>query len=162
VNGKQLTKKTISNLLSNRVTRLSSTLSRSAALRYRREFDVSLGEWRTLALLGQDPELTLNRLAARAGLDKAQMSRVVTKLVERGYIDRHQGARRSTRLTLTAAGQGVYEGLMRSANDRDAELYSSVEADKMRIFEEVLDRLIRQSRHMEAEETDKSAQAPPP
>lgn len=154
--GGTLTQKTISHLLSNRVTRLSSALSRSAAMRYRREFDVSLGEWRTLALLGQDPELTLNRLARRAGLDKAQMSRVVAKLVDQGYIDRQVGPRRSTHLTLTEAGLRVYEGLITAANGRDQQLHAAVDPEKMRIFEEVLEELTVLARRMEIEEEEKS------
>jgi Transcriptional regulators len=147
--------KTISSLVSNRVTRLSSALSRSAALRYRREFDVSLGEWRTLALVGQDPELTLNRLARRAGLDKAQMSRVVSRLVERGLVDRQLGARRSTQLSLTLDGEAVYAGLISAANDRDVRLVAMVGEERMRIFEEVLDDLLTVARVIEDEEEGK-------
>ena len=43
---------TIRELLSYRIHRLAGALSRGAALRYRREFGVSLVEWRTIALLG--------------------------------------------------------------------------------------------------------------
>jgi DNA-binding MarR family transcriptional regulator len=149
--------KTISELLIDRLIRVSSTLARSASLRYRREFDVSLGEWQTLALLGQEPQLTLNKLAARAGLDKAQMSRVISRLVERGYVDREQGARRSTRLTLTASGRDIYAGLISAANERDAELSSSIEPGKMQIFEEVLEQLTSRAHEIEATETEKSA-----
>lgn len=147
--------KTISGLVSNRVTRLSSALSRSAALRYRREFDVSLGEWRTLALVGQDPELTLNRLARRAGLDKAQMSRVVSRLVERGLVDRRLGARRSTQLSLTLDGEAVYAGLISAANERDVRLVAMVGEERMQIFEEVLDDLLTVARVIEDEEESK-------
>ena len=41
----------IRDLVSYRLARAASLMSRGAALRYRREFDVSLGEWRALALL---------------------------------------------------------------------------------------------------------------
>ncbi|MCZ4589299.1 MarR family transcriptional regulator [Rhodococcus opacus] len=109
----------ISDLLSYRLSRLANLISGSAALRYRREFDVSLAEWRTLALIGEDPSLTLNRLARRAGLDKAQMSRVVAKLTERGLLSRELGPGRTTQLSLTRKGAGVYRGLIAAANERD-------------------------------------------
>lgn len=146
--------RTISQLLSNRVTRLSSSLSRSAAARYRREFDVSLGEWRTLALLGQDPELTLNRLARRAGLDKAQMSRVVSRLVERGLVDRERGARRSTQLTLTDEGMEVYRGLIGAANEREARLRAAIDPERLAVFDDVLTELFELARVLEVEEQD--------
>ncbi len=146
--------KTISRLLSYRLTRLSNSLSRSAAIRYRRDFDVSVGEWRVIALLGQDPETTLNRLARRAALDKAQMSRVVTKLDSRGFIRRDAGTRRSTRLSLTAEGQEVYLGLIGAANERDGMLTDQVSPAKMGVFEEVLDTLDAFARQLEDQEAE--------
>ncbi|WP_461142605.1 MarR family winged helix-turn-helix transcriptional regulator [Spelaeicoccus albus] len=124
-------------------------------MRYRREFDVSLGEWRVIALLGEKPGTTLNRLARRAALDKSQMSRVVARLEERGYVTRSAGARRSTMLTLTEAGLGVYDGLIGAANQRDQRLESLASPAKMRVFEEVLDALDVFARQMEAEEDTK-------
>ncbi|MET0479969.1 MAG: MarR family transcriptional regulator [Mycetocola sp.] len=153
------TQKTISQLLTHRLTAISGALTRSAGLRYRREFDVSLGEWSALGLLGQDPQLTVNRLAARAGLDKAQMSRIVSKLVERGYVEREPGARRSTRLTLTSSGKDIYAGLLGAANERDAELHGSIEPAKMQIFEEVLEQLTARAREIEAAEMDQSPES---
>lgn len=145
--------KTISRLLSYRLTRLSNSLSRSAAIRYRRDFDVSLGEWRVIALL-RHPATTLNRLARRAALDKAQMSRVVAKLEARGFIRRDAGTRRSTQLSLTAEGQEVYHGLIGAANERDRMLGEQVSPAKMRVFEEVLDTLDDFARQLEAQEAE--------
>ena len=79
---------TIRDLLSYRLHVVANLLSRGAAMRYRREFGVSLWEWRTIALLGAQAPLSLNELAAAAGLDKSQMSRVVAGLVERGLVAR--------------------------------------------------------------------------
>jgi len=79
---------TIRDLLSYRLHVVANLLSRGAAMRYRREFGVSLWEWRTVALLGAQAPRSLNDLAAAAGLDKSQMSRVVAGLVERGIVAR--------------------------------------------------------------------------
>src|ERR671918_242293 len=71
----------IRELLSYRVHVVANLLSRGAELRYRREFGVSLWEWRTMALLGAAEEaLSLGHLAHAAGIDKSQMSRVVSGL----------------------------------------------------------------------------------
>ena len=43
---------TIRELLSYRLHQVANLLSRGAEMRYRREFGVSLWEWRTVALLG--------------------------------------------------------------------------------------------------------------
>lgn len=131
----------ISELLSYRLSRTSSAMSRSAALRYRREFDVSLGEWRAIALIASDPTLTLNRLARRAGLDKAQMSRVVSRLTERGLVNRTAGSGRTSQLALTEDGTRVYRGLIAAANERDAAFLEILSADEADTLLRALDKL---------------------
>src|SRR5262245_46915602 len=79
---------TIKDLVSYRLHTVANLLSRGAAMRYRREFGVSLWEWRTIALLGAEAPQSLNALARAAGLDKSQMSRVVAGLIERGIVSR--------------------------------------------------------------------------
>jgi DNA-binding MarR family transcriptional regulator len=131
----------ISGLLSYRLSRTSSAMSRSAALRYRREFDVSLGEWRAISLIAADPTLTLNRLARRAGLDKAQMSRVVSRLTERGLVDRTAGSGRTSQLALTGEGTRVYRGLISAANERDAEFLAALTPEEAATLSGALDKL---------------------
>jgi DNA-binding MarR family transcriptional regulator len=91
---------------------VANLLSRGAELRYRREFGVSLWEWRTLALLGGAAEpLSLNDLARAAGIHKSQMSRVVSGLREaQARRARRQTAGRARRsLTLSKAGRKLYQ-----------------------------------------------------
>ncbi|MBN9734938.1 MULTISPECIES: MarR family transcriptional regulator [unclassified Pseudonocardia] len=142
----------IAQLLSYRLSRTSSALSRSAALRYRREFDVSLGEWRAIALIAADPTLTLNRLARRAGLDKAQMSRVVARLSERGLVDRTAGSGRTSQLALTAAGTEVYRGLITAANERDAQFLAALSPDESAVLLRALDHLAEVALEVERRE----------
>ena len=59
----------IRDLLSYRLHAVANLLSRGAELRYRREFGVSLWEWRSIALLGASAEpLSLIDLAHAAGI----------------------------------------------------------------------------------------------
>ncbi|MBZ6228013.1 MarR family transcriptional regulator [Streptomyces olivaceus] len=145
----------ISELLSYRLSRTSSALSRSAALRYRREFDVSLGEWRTIALIAADPTLTLNRLARRAGLDKAQMSRVVRGLVERDLVRRTEGSGRTRQLALTEAGVALYRGLIAAANERDAAFAAALSPEESGALERALEKLADLALTMEHQERDR-------
>jgi DNA-binding MarR family transcriptional regulator len=144
----------ISGLLSYRLSRTSSAMSRSAAVRYRRDFDVSLGEWRAIALIAADPTLTLNRLARRAGLDKAQMSRVVSRLTERDLVNRTAGSGRSSQLALTEEGTRVYRGLITAANERDADFLAALSAEEARVLDSALDKLA--ARALTCEERERS------
>lgn len=143
----------ISELLSYRLSRTSSALSRSAALRYRREFDVSLGEWRAIALIASDPTLTLGKLARR-GLDKAQMSRVVSKLTERGFVYRTTGSGRTSQLALTETGIGVYRGLITAANERDAMFLGALSPEESEALLRAIDKLAELALSLERQERE--------
>jgi DNA-binding MarR family transcriptional regulator len=134
---------TIRELLSFKLHVVANLLSRGAALRYKREFGVSLMEWRTLALLGGGDPLSLNELAKLAGLDKSQMSRVVAGLTERGLILRAVDSEdaRGVRLSLTAGGRKVYAGLIHAANERNDAFLAALDAKERQILEGVLDKL---------------------
>ncbi|WP_242904339.1 MarR family winged helix-turn-helix transcriptional regulator [Actinomadura terrae] len=142
----------IRELLSYRLHRVANALSRSAALRYRREYGVSLHEWRTVALLGADEPQTVNQLARLAGLDKAQMSRVVTKLTERGLLERQPGPGRSTQLSLTRSGKSLYRGLISAANDRNEAFLACLTPDEQEVLDSALRKLAAVGRALERAE----------
>ncbi len=140
---------TIKELLSYRLHRLANLLSRGAEMRYRREFGVSLWEWRTLALLGgaQDP-MSLNGLSRAAGVDKSQMSRVVAGLSARRLVlranDKADG--RGVKLRLSSAGRKVYEGLIVAAAERNAAFLGCLSAKERACLEGALEKLAEEAR----------------
>jgi DNA-binding MarR family transcriptional regulator len=149
----------IRDLLSYRVHVVANLLSRGAELRYRREFGVSLWEWRTIALLGaSDEPLSLGHLARAAGIDKSQMSRVVSGLAKRRVVLReaHPGDGRGVRLTLSPQGKRVYQGLMRAAGERDAAFRKCLTRDERAAFDRILAKLAGQARELiDGEKTPK-------
>jgi DNA-binding MarR family transcriptional regulator len=145
----------IRDLLSYRLHTVANLLSRGAELRYRREFGVSLWEWRSIALLGAAPEpLSLNELARAAGIDKSQMSRVVSGLARRGLVEREADAEdaRGVRLRLGRAGRRVYAGLMRAAAQRDSAFNDCLSERERQVFDKVLGKLAAAARGMIEEE----------
>jgi DNA-binding MarR family transcriptional regulator len=139
---------TIRDLLSYRLHVVANLLSRGAAMRYRREFGVSLWEWRTIALLGAQAPLSLNELAAAAGLDKSQMSRVVAGLVERGLVARgaDETDGRGVRLALTRNGEKLGEGLIRAAAERNDAFLGCLSPSERECLEAALKKLGDQAR----------------
>jgi len=139
----------IRGLLSYRLHVVANLLSRGAELRYRREFGVSLWEWRTLALLGAAREAqSLNALAHAAGIDKSQMSRVVSGLAARRLVLRAIDAddARGVRLTLTRAGRTLYDGLIRAAAERNEAFLECLGARERAAFDAALDKLAARAR----------------
>ena len=139
----------IQDLLSYRVHLVANLLSRGAELRYRREFGVSLWEWRTIALLGAaDAPQSPGHLARAAGIDKSQMSRVVSGLTKRRLVLRaaHPGDGRGVSLTLSQNGLKVYKGLIRAAAQRDNAFLGCLTKNETQIFDRVLTKLAGRAR----------------
>ena len=139
----------IRDLLSYRLHVVANLLSRGAELRYRREFGVSLWEWRSIALLGAVSEpLSLNHLAHAAGIHKSQMSRVVSGLTKRGLVRRaaDPGDARGVRLTLSKPGRKVYDGLISAAAERDAAFRDCLSAKEKQMFDAALNKLAGRAR----------------
>ena len=139
----------IRDLLSYRLHTVANLLSRGAELRYRREFGVSLWEWRSIALLGASAKpSSLNELARAAGVDKSQMSRVVSGLAKRGIVLREADAidGRGVRLALSKPGRKLYLGLIRAAADRDTAFRNCLSLKEKRVFDQALTKLAYQAR----------------
>ena len=128
---------------------VANLLSRGAELRYRREFGVSLWEWRTIALLGAVSEpLSLNHLAHSAGIHKSQMSRVVSGLTKRKIVVRDTNSEdgRGVHLTLSRTGRKLYAGLIEAAAQRDAAFRRCLTSNEKRVFEKALSKLAGRAR----------------
>ena len=139
----------IQDLLSYKLHRVANLLSRGAELRYRREFGVSLWEWRSIALLGAVREpLSLNHLAHAAGIHKSQMSRVVSGLAKRGLVRREVDAddARGVRLMLSGTGRRLYSGLMHAAAERDAAFRGCLSKAEHQVFDRALSKLAGRAR----------------
>ena len=145
---------TIHHLLSYHLHRVANLISRSAAIRYRRECDVSLAEWRTLALLGADGPMTLNEVARAAGLAKSQMSRVVAGLVRHGLVLRKTASTdaRSAQLTLSASGKRTCASLTRASNERNRRLLQCLDSTEQQVIFAVLSKLSAEARRLAQDE----------
>ena len=146
---------TIRELLSYRLHQVANLLSRGAEMRYRREFGVSLWEWRTVALLGgAGAPQSLNDLARAAGMDKGQMSRVVSGLTKRKLVFREIDAKdgRGIRLSLTSLGMTLHQKLIRAAAERNDAFLGCLTAKERACLERAMTKLAREARNFIQEE----------
>jgi DNA-binding MarR family transcriptional regulator len=162
---------TIRDLLSYRIHRLANALSRGAARRYRESFGVSLMEWRTLALLGDFAPMALKELSRHSGLDKSQVSRVVSTLVARGLILRATGRDdgREIALRLSASGRRTFQGLMDAAHARDEAFLNVLGPEERETLDRAIGKLLAEARRQaepeawgEARRTRRGGKTPAP
>ena len=111
----------------------------SAELSYAREIDLVELDRRILLLINQDGPQVPADIAGATGVDKAQVSRSVKRLLELRMIEREQ-IRAPVRLT--RKGQTVSDRLRKLANLRNRELVFGIEDDELTQFFAVIEKLL--------------------
>ncbi len=129
---------------------LYKLMSRYSANFLNERFALSMAEWRILGQLGFNGEGTVAELAARTLTDKAQISRSVQNLVERGLVLREPHDRDGRRVMLYLSSRGVdyVRKVYPHRDDFNQELLEQLTQQERRSLETAIDKL---TRYLEAE-----------
>ena len=97
-----------------RLSVLTNRVSSAIARTYSERFDLTIPEWRVMAVLGGAARLSAGDVAQRTAMDKVQVSRAIARLVEskrvQRVVDSDDG--RVARLSLTAKGRAIYDEIV--------------------------------------------------
>ncbi|GAB4348280.1 MAG: MarR family transcriptional regulator [Oricola sp.] len=126
--------------LAYRLDRISEAVSRHFQPVYRDQHGMTRPEWKVLAHLGEAETLTAREIVRRTGLHKTKVSRAVSALEKRRWLDRtrDEADRRIEHLALTARGRTEYDKLVGLLMARERELLHRLDGDKMRTIAEAL------------------------
>ncbi|MCW5731387.1 MAG: MarR family transcriptional regulator [Alphaproteobacteria bacterium] len=126
-----------------RLSVLANLVSGSLARVYARRFDLTVPEWRVLAVLGRYPGISAGEVAERAAMDKVTVSRAVARLIARGRLRRGTDAedRRRSALRMTAEGRTVYQRIVPLARAYEAELLADFSAAERTSLDRLIHRL---------------------
>lgn len=115
---------------------------------------LSLPETRCLAVIGSFPELTVNKLAFEANLDKGQASRAAQALVERGLVSKEASTTdgRSVTLSLTRKGKQHWPKIMTVIDERNRHMLNCLSPAEQEQLLYMFDRMI--SHAMQAQQQD--------
>jgi DNA-binding MarR family transcriptional regulator len=143
-----------------RLSVLANTVSATIASAYAGEHDLTIPEWRVVAVLAHEPGLSAAEVAERTAMDKVAVSRAVSRLLQRGRIARRQAQddRRRSSLQLTPAGLGVYRQVSPVALAYEGRLLGCLSDEERRSLDGALGRLLQRARELAAE----SIIGPPP
>ena len=114
------------------------------------QFGITRREWRMLAQLGQGDGMASSALAERAALDRAQTSRAVSALVQKGLVARtpRPGNRREVLLHLTERGRALYAALLPRVAAINQELLSVLSETEVATLDALVQRLRAQAERM--------------
>ncbi len=126
-----------------RLSVLSNTVSEALAALYGERFNLSVTQWRVIAVLGRYPDLSAVEVAERTRMDKVAVSRAVAELIDSGRLDRQMDRldRRRSVLNLSVEGRRVYEEIAPLALACEARLLSALSAKERDALEGILDKL---------------------
>jgi DNA-binding MarR family transcriptional regulator len=133
-----------------RLSILSNRVSRAIAARYAKTFDLTIPEWRIIAVLGRRPGLTAKEIAEATEMDKVAVSRAVARLVSAKRIQTRadvEDARRQI-LQLTAQGESVHARIAPIALATEEKLLRALDARERRELDALLDRLLVAARDL--------------
>lgn len=130
--------------LTYRLHQVNKITDRVSTDAYAQQLDLPVGEARCLAAIGNFAPLSINQLAARANLDKAQASRAAQGLVERGLVAKEPDPSdaRGVVLQPTAEGRRLWTRVMRLIERRNEEIFGCLTAAEQRQLAGLLDRVV--------------------
>ncbi len=134
-----------------RLAVLANIISLSLASTYEQEFELTIPEWRVLAVLARYPNLSGMEVSERAAMDKVAVSRAVQSLVAAKRVLRthDKDDRRRTLLRLSPAGRAVYMRAAPLALRYERCLLNSLSGDDKRNFSRLIEQLIEQARQID-------------
>ncbi len=138
----------LENFLPYRLSILSNTVSGSIAAMYAEQFDLSIPEWRVMAVLGRHPNLSAIEVAERTLMDKVAVSRAVAKLLKTGRLQREfadKDKRRSI-LKLSPDGVSVHAEVAALALSYETDLLQGMSGEEINDLNRLFDRLLARAR----------------
>lgn len=134
-----------------RISRFYSTVSLSLGRRYMALFDITIPEWRIMAVLGSHQPLSAMEICARTDMDKVQVSRAIARMRKAGLVSRRTDPtdRRRSALRLTDKGMQTYQRIVPLARRYEARLLDALSAGERETLERLIDKLQARARDLD-------------
>ncbi len=133
----------LSQFLPYRLSVLSNRISRAIADQYEEQFQLSLAEWRVMAVLGEEKGLSAGQVAKRTAMDKVAVSRAVGKLLDADRIVRYfsEKDRRRSILSLSESGHEIYSNIVPIALEYEKKLMEQLAPEEQKLLDALLEKL---------------------
>jgi DNA-binding MarR family transcriptional regulator len=160
--------RSVRDFVSYRLSVLSRVLDRTTEARMIKASVLALTENRILGLLYDGAATTVRAVAKEMCLDKAQVSRAMTKLVKHGYAGRSIDPvdRRSAEFRITDKGKEYYTAHISKARDMQFDMLKHLDADELAKLDTAIGKLMNfaeeRAEQLEEDLRDETSDAPRP
>ena len=126
-----------------RLSVVTNRVSSAIAQQYSDRFDLTIPEWRVMAVLGQTPGLSAREVADRTAMDKVQVSRAVASLLAAKRLTRTAHARdgRVAHLSLSLKGREIYNQVVPLALALEQQFLSVLSSQERKALDGLLEKL---------------------
>ena len=127
-----------------RLSILSNRVSRGIAARYAKAFDLTIPEWRVIAVLGRTPGLSAKAVAEATEMDKVAVSRAIARLTAARRVVAEIDAADARRqlLWLTPQGDALHKRIAPLALETEQRLLAALAPRERAQLDALIDRLL--------------------
>ena len=124
---------------------VSNAWQRKSSAIYREQFDLGITEWRVIAMLNIEPQITANRVCEVIRLDKAAVSRSLRLLTERDLVKFETSPTdpRKRRWQLSREGLKVHDQLLEQALNCEEVLIGDIDSEDLETFYKVMRQMLQ-------------------
>lgn len=136
-----------------RLSTVTEAVSGLFAMRYQERFGLSIAEWRVVAVVGQHGQISTQEVIEKTSMDRVRVSRAVIRLADRSLLTRepHPQDQRAQVLTLSPAGQRIYEDIVPLARNMQAALSSALTTEELQQLGIILEKIACRTRELSSE-----------
>ena len=133
----------LNDFLPYRLSRSAALISRKLRAIYRRKYGLTVPEWRCLAILGTEDNITASHICQRTDMHKTKVSRAIQKLARMKVVMRVENPtdRRSEFLSLTPRGKSLFNNIVPEMLAFEARLANALNASDINHIITLLNRL---------------------
>ncbi|WP_372737797.1 MarR family winged helix-turn-helix transcriptional regulator [Neptunomonas sp.] len=130
-----------------RLAMLNSSVSEVIAQLYSGRFNLSPQEWRVMAALGENAQMSAKEIAKFTSMEKMQVSRAISALKQSGLLCQKTDSndRRFSSVSLSEQGKQIYLKIVPLVTARERYLLSVLTDEELQLFNQCVDRIAQQA-----------------
>ena len=127
-----------------RLSLISNIISQGISDTYQKPFNLSVHEWRVVAVLGRHPYSTATDIIGYTAMDKVTISRAVKRLIEKGLVERESKDidRRCMLINLTDKGRAIHAQVVPRVTQYEQQLFDQLSVQERQQLDRLLSKLM--------------------